>query len=136
MVSKDQSYEFTIRKWNLDRYGIKKIYGYGIENDFILVVSRNLAKSAKCRTIDSLVSRSSAFLSEMEQKDYDNVLIVCHGGIIRALRGYMEDKTRGNSLASKTEKIVKSLNMNPFMENIARLLIINSCHWTAFLMST
>ena len=31
----------------------------------------------------------------MEKKDYYNVLIVCHGGIIRALRGYMEDRNNG-----------------------------------------
>ena len=46
-------------------------------------------------TISSLVSRSSDFLKEIEQKDYDNVLISCHGGIIRALCGYLEDKKNG-----------------------------------------
>ncbi len=46
-------------------------------------------------TIASMVKRSSEFLKEIEKKDYNNVLIACHGGIIRALCGYMEDKSNG-----------------------------------------
>lgn len=46
-------------------------------------------------TVVSMVARSSEFLKELEQKDYENVLVVCHGGIIRALCGYMEDRPRG-----------------------------------------
>lgn len=46
-------------------------------------------------TVASMVARSSEFLREIESKDYENVLIVCHGGIIRALCGYMEDRKNG-----------------------------------------
>jgi len=46
-------------------------------------------------SIESMVSRSSDFLKEIEGKDYENVLIVCHGGIIRALCGYLEDRKNG-----------------------------------------
>ncbi len=46
-------------------------------------------------TIRSMVERSSDFLKEVESKDYENVLIVCHGGIIRALCGYLENKKNG-----------------------------------------
>lgn len=46
-------------------------------------------------TISSMVARSSEFLKEIEKKDYENVLIACHGGIIRALCGYLEDKKNG-----------------------------------------
>ena len=46
-------------------------------------------------TVESMVKRSSSFLKEIEQKDYDNVLISCHGGIIRALCGYMMDRKNG-----------------------------------------
>lgn len=46
-------------------------------------------------TVESMVTRSRAFLRELEEKDYENVLVVCHGGIIRALCGYMEDRPRG-----------------------------------------
>ncbi len=46
-------------------------------------------------TIASLRKRSSEFLREIEQKEYENVLISCHGGIMRALTGYMMDKKNG-----------------------------------------
>ncbi len=46
-------------------------------------------------SIASMVKRSSDFLHEIENKDYENVLIVCHGGIIRALCGYLDDKKNG-----------------------------------------
>lgn len=45
--------------------------------------------------ISSMVARSQSFLRELEQKDYENVLIVCHGGIIRALCGYLGDRKNG-----------------------------------------
>lgn len=46
-------------------------------------------------TLASMISRSREFLKELEEKDYENVLIVCHGGIIRALCGYLEDRRSG-----------------------------------------
>lgn len=45
--------------------------------------------------IASMVKRSSDFLREIESKPYDNVLIVCHGGIIRSLCGYLENRPNG-----------------------------------------
>ena len=45
--------------------------------------------------ISSMVNRSTSFLKELEQKGYENVLISCHGGIIRSLCGYLEDKKNG-----------------------------------------
>ncbi len=45
--------------------------------------------------VASMVARSRAFLQELEQQDYENVLVVCHGGIIRALCGYLEDRKNG-----------------------------------------
>ena len=45
--------------------------------------------------VKSMVERSSSFLKELESKNYENVLVVCHGGIIRALRGYLEDRKNG-----------------------------------------
>jgi len=46
-------------------------------------------------SVASMVERSSEFLRELENRDYENVLVVCHGGIIRALCGYMEDRPNG-----------------------------------------
>lgn len=46
-------------------------------------------------TVASMRRRSAEFLSELEEKEYENVLVVCHGGIIRALCGYLEDRKNG-----------------------------------------
>ena len=46
-------------------------------------------------SIASLKKRSSDFLRELESKDYENVLVSCHGGIMRALTGYMMDRPNG-----------------------------------------
>lgn len=46
-------------------------------------------------TVEQMIERSHAFLKELEKKDYKNVLVVCHGGIIRVLKGYMEDAKKG-----------------------------------------
>ena len=46
-------------------------------------------------TIKEMVDRTSSFLRDLEQKDYEKVLVACHGGIIRPIRGYLEDKKNG-----------------------------------------
>ncbi|MBR2736016.1 MAG: histidine phosphatase family protein [Firmicutes bacterium] len=46
-------------------------------------------------SIDSMKKRSVSFLQELEQMDYDNVLVACHGGIMRALTGYLDDRRNG-----------------------------------------
>ncbi len=43
-------------------------------------------------SIDAMVTRAHGFLKELETKDYENVLIVCHGGIMRVLCGYFEGR--------------------------------------------
>jgi len=45
--------------------------------------------------ISSMKKRASSFLRELETKDYDNVLIACHGGIMRALCGYLDEAPDG-----------------------------------------
>ncbi|MDO4977065.1 MAG: histidine phosphatase family protein [Eubacteriales bacterium] len=67
-------------------------------------------------TIASLVKRSSEFLKELEEKNYENVLVTCHGGIIRALCGYLEDQENGIVWRPKPHnceiRIYESLNGN------------------------
>ena len=46
-------------------------------------------------SVDEMIARAHGFLKELEQMDYENVLVACHGGILRVLRGYMEDRPRG-----------------------------------------
>lgn len=48
-------------------------------------------------TIAEAVSRTRSFLTELEEKQpgQNNILVTCHGGIIRALCGYLEDRPAG-----------------------------------------
>ncbi len=46
-------------------------------------------------TTDQMIERVRSFFTELEAQDYENVLVTCHGGIIRVIRGYLEDARRG-----------------------------------------
>ena len=46
-------------------------------------------------TIESMKKRASDFLKELETRDYENVLVACHGGIMRALCGYLDEAPDG-----------------------------------------
>ena len=50
-----------------------------------------LSESADRQALRIYSSAASAF----QKKDYENVLVVCHGGIIRPIRGYFENVKRG-----------------------------------------
>ena len=39
--------------------------------------------------------RAASFLQELETHDYENVLVACHGGIMRALCGYLDEAPDG-----------------------------------------
>ncbi|MBR5337595.1 MAG: histidine phosphatase family protein [Lachnospiraceae bacterium] len=47
------------------------------------------------KTVESIpyaIKRIKSFLEDLKTKDYENVLIVCHGGIIRVLSGVLEGR--------------------------------------------
>ena len=46
-------------------------------------------------TIASMKERASSFLKDLETHDYENVLVACHGGIMRALCGYLDEAPDG-----------------------------------------
>lgn len=46
-------------------------------------------------SVKSLVERASSFLKDIECREYNNVLVVAHGGIMRALNGYLCDHRNG-----------------------------------------
>ena len=43
----------------------------------------------------AMILRAHSFLRELEQQNYGNVLIACHGGILRVLCGYLSNAPRG-----------------------------------------
>lgn len=50
------------------------------------------------KTVESteeMIERVRSFFEDLKMKDYENVLIACHGGIIRVIRGYLEGAKKG-----------------------------------------
>lgn len=75
--------------------------------------------------LDSMVERSRSFLQDLEKEDYENVLVVCHGGIIRALCGYLEDRPNGIKWRPKPKnteiRVYESINgKHRFIESFNR----------------
>ncbi len=77
------------------KYELKPFDGLGPWMTLYWLLPEIIPAPKTVEPVKSMVARSKSFLSELEQKDYENVLVVCHGGIIRALRGYMLDKPNG-----------------------------------------
>ena len=77
------------------RYELKKYYLLGPAMTLFWASPEIFPVPPTVETIDSMIARAHGFLKELEKKDYENVLVSCHGGIIRVLSGYLEDCPRG-----------------------------------------
>lgn len=77
------------------RYDKCKYYGMGPAMTLYWTFPEIFPAPETVETIASMTERSADFLRELEEKEYENVLVTCHGGIIRALKGYLEDKSNG-----------------------------------------
>ena len=77
------------------RYEMKKYYLLGLRMSLYWALPEIFKAPRSVESIESMVNRSSEFLRELSEKNYNNVLIVCHGGIIRALSGYFENAKHG-----------------------------------------
>ncbi|MDO4500100.1 MAG: histidine phosphatase family protein [Erysipelotrichaceae bacterium] len=77
------------------KYELRNYFLLGLRMTLYWAFPEFFKNPESVESTDSMIKRASSFLKELENKDYDNVLIVCHGGIIRALRGYLEDSPNG-----------------------------------------
>lgn len=80
---------------NFGEYEKRKYTKLGIKMSLYWALPEIIPNPKSVEPVSSMIQRSQSFLKEIEQMDYDNVLIACHGGIIRSLKGYMEDKKSG-----------------------------------------
>lgn len=80
---------------NFGKYEKKKYWKMGLFMTLYWALPEVFPAPKTVENIPSMVKRSSAFLKDLEQKEYENVLVVCHGGIIRALCGYLEHRKNG-----------------------------------------
>ncbi len=77
------------------KYDCKKYSRMGPKMTLFWALPELFPAPATVESVASMVARSHEFLKELEGKDYENVLVTCHGGIIRALKGYLEDQPNG-----------------------------------------
>ena len=80
---------------NFGKYELMNYYGTGIPMMLYWSFPELFKAPKGVETIQEMIDRTSSFLRELEQKDYENVLVACHGGIIRPIRGYLENKKSG-----------------------------------------
>ncbi len=105
-------------------YDCKKYVGMGVKMMLYWMIPEIFPAPATVESIASMVERSHSFLKELEEKDYENVLVTCHGGIIRALKGYLQDRPNGIKWRPKPKNceiiIYESLNGHHKMINALR----------------
>lgn len=76
-------------------YELKSYRGLGPWMTAYWVLPEIIPAPKNVENIKSMVTRSKSFFEDLKKKDYENVLIVCHGGIIRALCGVLEHRFKG-----------------------------------------
>lgn len=77
------------------KYELKSYYKLGLKMTLYWAYPELFLRPKSVESIPSMIKRSTSFLKELESKNYENVLVVCHGGIIRVLCGYLEDAKKG-----------------------------------------
>jgi alpha-ribazole phosphatase/probable phosphoglycerate mutase len=77
------------------KYERRKYYLMGPAMTAYWTMPRLFPAPPTVETIASMKDRAASFLRELETKDYENVLVACHGGIMRALCGYLDEAPDG-----------------------------------------
>ena len=82
-------------------YELRKYQRLGVKLTSYWLIPEVFKCPDSVESMEAIISRSHEFLRELEQKDYNNVLVVCHGGILRPMFGYLMDRKRGYSWRPK-----------------------------------
>lgn len=77
------------------KYEKKPYCGVGIPMSLYWAIPEIFPTPKTVETTAQMIERVQSFFHELEKEDYENVLVACHGGIIRVIRGYLEDAKRG-----------------------------------------
>lgn len=84
-----------ITEVDFGKYELCKYSKLGIRMSLYWALPEVFSAPDGVEDLKSMISRSQAFLKEIEKKDYENVLIASHGGILRAMNGYLLDRRNG-----------------------------------------
>lgn len=111
---KDIIIDERIIETDFGKYEAKSYYKMGPAMTLYWALPEVFPAPKSVETIASMVARTSSFLKELEAQNYENVLVVCHGGIIRSICGYLEDRPSGIKWRPKPHncefRIYESLN--------------------------
>ena len=79
------------------RYEKSKYYLMGLPMTAYWMFPKYFPAPGTVETIHSMKKRAASFLQELEthEHEYENVLVACHGGIMRALCGYLDEAPHG-----------------------------------------
>ena len=77
------------------RYELMGYYSTGIKMMAYWSVPELFPAPEGVETVEKMRRRTASFLEDLKKKDYETVLVACHGGIIRPIRGYLENKKSG-----------------------------------------
>ncbi len=80
---------------NFGKYELKSYYWTGVRMMAYWSLPEIFPAPDTVETISEMRQRSASFLEDLKKKDYENVLVACHGGIIRSIRGYLENAKSG-----------------------------------------
>ena len=92
---KDVKIDSRIIEVDFGDYELRNYFKLGLKMTSYWALPELLPNPKSVESVESMIKRSQSFLKELETKNYENVLIVCHGGIIRSLCGYLEDRKNG-----------------------------------------
>lgn len=79
------------------RYEKSKYYLMGLPMTAYWMFPKIFPAPPTVESIASMKKRAASFLQELEmhENEYENVLVACHGGIMRALCGYLDEAPDG-----------------------------------------
>lgn len=84
-----------ITETNFGKYELRKYYCMGPRMNLYWTLPEIFPAPKSVETIRSMTERAGSFLRDIEKEPFENVLVVCHGGSIRALCGCLEKAPRG-----------------------------------------
>ena len=84
-----------ITEVDFGKYELCKYSKLGIRMSLYWALPEVFSAPDGVEDLKSMISRSQSFLKDIENKNYKNVLIASHGGILRAMNGYLLDRRNG-----------------------------------------
>lgn len=84
-----------ITEFDFGPYELKEYSKLGVRMTLYWIFPEIFRCPKGVEDIPTAKKRVESFLVELKEKDYENVLVVCHGGIIRVISGYLLHKKNG-----------------------------------------